>query len=408
MKNIISLVGFYSIGLQFDLSAQDFLPGRTWLDANGIAINAHGGGVLFHQGTYYWFGEHKIAGDAGNFAHAGVRVYSSKTLGDWHDEGIALPVASATNSEIARGCILERPKVVFNPQTKKFVMWFHLELLGQGYSSARSGVAVADKAAGPYTYLGSFRPNVGVLPLNVSPHLQQPLVPEQARALAKALESGEGAPDEIFRRDFATGQMSRDLTLFVDDDGKAYQLYASEENKTLHISQLSDDFLRPAGKFVRIFPGDSNEAPALFKHDGYYYLITSGCTGWAPNPARLFRAKSIWGPWEKLGNPCRGTPEQMARTFDAQSTYILPVQGKSNAFVFMADRWNPTNAIDGRYVWLPLQFGSGGIPFLEWKNRWDMSSFVSPKPANEKTAVNPCNRRNEADLGIHALQVLGN
>ena len=45
------------------------------------------------------------------------------------------------------------------------------------------------------------------------------------------------------------------------------------------------------------FRGDHNEAPAIFKKDGTYWMITSGCTGWAPNAARLFSAPSIWGPW---------------------------------------------------------------------------------------------------------------
>ena len=34
-------------------------------------------------------------------------------------------------------------------------------------------------------------------------------------------------------------------------------------------------------------------------------MITSGCTGWAPNAARMFKAKNIYGPWEQLPNPCR-------------------------------------------------------------------------------------------------------
>ena len=37
-----------------------FTLGARWLDNNGIHINAHGGGLLFHDGIYYWFGEHKI------------------------------------------------------------------------------------------------------------------------------------------------------------------------------------------------------------------------------------------------------------------------------------------------------------------------------------------------------------
>ena len=43
-------------------------PGEIWPDNNGVHINAHGGGMLFYEGKYYWFGEHKIAGKAGNKA----------------------------------------------------------------------------------------------------------------------------------------------------------------------------------------------------------------------------------------------------------------------------------------------------------------------------------------------------
>ena len=138
---------------------KSFRPGDVWPDNNGVPINAHGGGILFHEDIYYWFGEHKIAGEAGNVAHVGVHVYSSRDLYNWRDEGIALPVSDDPQSAIVRGCILERPKVIFNPRTRKFVMWFHLEPKGAGYSGARSGVAVADRAIGPYQYLRAFRPN---------------------------------------------------------------------------------------------------------------------------------------------------------------------------------------------------------------------------------------------------------
>jgi len=103
--------------------------------------------------------------------------------------------------------------------------------------------------------------------------------------------------------------MSRDMTLFVDDDGAAYQVRSSEENGTLHIALLSDDFLGTVGPFVRVLPGRFNEGPALFKRAGRYYLIASDCTGWAPNAARSAVADSIWGPWIELGNPCVGNEQ---------------------------------------------------------------------------------------------------
>jgi hypothetical protein len=266
-------------------------------------------------------------------------------------------------------------------------MWFHLELKGRGYRAARSGVAIADKPAGPYRYLYSLRPNAGVWPENVEAQLRKPLTTEQVAALAQ-LEmpggpvNGRTFPvDLVFRRDFEGGQMARDMTLFVDDDQKAYHVYASEENGTIQISQLTDDYLKPAGRYIRILPGQFNEAPALFKRAGHYFLITSGTSGWSPNAARLATTDSILGIWRPLGNPCRGAQEQMNRTFDSQSTFILPLPAKKDAYIFMADRWRPNNAIDGRYIWLPVQWDNG-TPFLQWNGRWSLGFFDSPANVN--------------------------
>lgn len=145
-----------------------FAPGAVWPDDTGTHINAHGGGILLDEGVFYWFGEHKIAGDAGNVAHVGVHGYSSTDLYNWKDAGIALSVSEDPTSEIADGCILERPKVIYNAKTSRFVMWFHLEFKGQGYNTARVGVAVAERPTGPYTFLHSFRPNAGHWPINVT------------------------------------------------------------------------------------------------------------------------------------------------------------------------------------------------------------------------------------------------
>jgi hypothetical protein len=167
------------------------------------------------------------------------------------------------------------------------------------------------------------------------------------------------------------GQMSRDMTLFVDDDGQAYQFYASENNATLHVSLLTEDYLKPAGKYARLFVGRSMEAPAVFKRNGKYYLIASGCTGWDPNAARSAVADNIFGPWKELGNPCRGKDADI--TFGCQSTFVLPVQGKPDTFIAMFDRWKKWELQDSRYVWLPVEFDSEGAPTLRWQSRWSLA-----------------------------------
>lgn len=354
--------------------ASSFHPGELWPDNHGVHINAHGGGILFHRGTYYWFGEHKIAGPQGNSAMVGVHCYSSKDLYNWNDEGIAMEVSKDPKSDIVAGSIIERPKVIYNAKTRKFVMWFHLEPKGAGYEGARTGVAVSDNVTGPYAFVRSLRINAGTWPLNFPTVLQKGAVPTVPIPQGSKLWLEANVMGSIVRRDFQGGQMSRDMNLFVDDDGTAYHITASEENGTLHISQLSADYLSFAGRWARAFVGGHNEAPAVFKRGGKYYMITSGCTGWNPNPARSAVANSMLGEWRALGNPARGTPAEDATTFESQSTYVLPVQGKPGAFIFMADRWRPKNPIDGRYVWLPVQW-EGDKPVLRWMKEWSLADL---------------------------------
>ena len=306
-------------------------PGAVWLDTDGNPINAHGGGLLYHKGTYYWYGEYKkgktvlpswATWECYRTDVTGVSCYSSKDLLNWKFEGIVLPaVKDNPESDLHPSKVLERPKVVYNKKTRKFVMWAHVE--SADYSKACAGVAVSDSPTGEFKYLGSFRPN---------------------------------------------GQMSRDQTVFVDDDGKAYQFYSSEHNQTLYISELTDDYLKPSGRYTRNFIGKAREAPAVFKHAGKYYLLSSGCTGWDPNIAELAVADSILGPWKVVGNPCTGPDAD--KTFYAQSTYVQPVIGRKNEFVALFDRWKKKDLEDSRYVWLPVVISKAGGITIPWKESW--------------------------------------
>lgn len=355
----------------------EFVSGAVWLDTDGKTINAHGGGMLFNGGVYYWYGEFK-AGKTYlpdcNKSWGGTRVdivgvscYSSTNLYDWKNEGIVLPaVPDDLQSDLHPSKAMERPKVIYNRLTEQFVMWLHID--SASYGAARSGVAVSDKPNGPFKYLGSFRPNAGVWPENITEADKQP------------------SPTNVLVRDFADGQMARDMTVFADDDGRAYLFYSSEENPTMHVSLLTDDYLRPAGKYSRIFVGRSMEAPTVFKHAGKYYVIASGCSAWAPNAARSAVADNIFGPWTELGNPFVGADSDTS--FHSQSTFVLPVQGREGSFIFMADRWKQWDLPDSRYVWLPLEFAADRKPVLHWHDHWsldtasEVGTSVSPKPRN--------------------------
>ncbi len=259
--------------------------------------------------------------------------------------------------------------MIYNKNTGKYVMWFHLEPKGRDYAGAMSGVAVADKAAGPYTFLRAERPDAGFWPLNAPESMQTAPVPSQGQSYNGGSLPADVNELNIITRDREGGQMARDMNLFVDDDGKAYHIYSSEENSTLHIALLSDDYTEHSGTYTRHFDNRFMEAPAMFKHEGKYYLMMSGCTGWSPNAARSAVADSPMGEWRELGNPCTG--EGAETTFESQSTFILPLPGRKGEFIYLGDRWRPDNAIDGRYIWLPVRF-EGERFVIEWQDKWEL------------------------------------
>lgn len=337
-----------------------------WPDSEGRHVNAHGGNVIYADGAYYWYGEQRP--ERGFTVDAGVSCYKSDDLLNWKEIGTVMSVSHTPGDDIESGCIIERPKVVYNPKTGKYVMWFHLELKGKGYEAARAAVAVADSPEGPFRFVRSGRVNPGILPMNLSEEdASAPFDYDQewwTPSWYKDIEKG------MFTvRDRDGGQMSRDMTIFVDDDGKAYHIYSSEDNLTLNIAELDDSYTGHTGKYIRIFPAGHNEAPAMFRHGGKYWMIASGCTGWDPNEARLMTADSIMGDWKMLPNPCVG--ENADKTFGGQSNYVFRLPGEDDRFIAMFDVWNPESLANSRYIWLPVEFREDGTPFIPYRAEFD-------------------------------------
>ena len=203
--------------------AQAPMDGGVWKDNTGKHINAHGGNIFNYKGTYYWYGESRSQ-DGKPYSSLGVSCFTSKDLKKWTNHGLVLPVSNEPGSDIEGGCIIERPKVLYNQKTKKFVMWFHLELKGRGYGAARYGVATSDTPFGPFKFVRSGRVNPGIYPIGFSKPdttdlKHQLLFPELKKWWTPAwrvqIERGM-----FWMRDFQGGQMSRDMTIFIDDDGE--------------------------------------------------------------------------------------------------------------------------------------------------------------------------------------------
>ncbi|MEG2598978.1 MAG: glycoside hydrolase family 43 protein, partial [Muribaculaceae bacterium] len=304
-----------------------FPNGKDWIDDRGIPINAHGGQIIYENDTYYWIGEAR-----NRFTTLGISCYSSKDLYNWKYEGHILDMQNAEfktdMQDVAHGRLLERPKVVYNKKTKKYVMWVHWEN-GANYSEARVMVAEGDKITGPFRFVKTFRPNA---------------------------------------------TMSRDQTLFQDTDDAVYQFRASEENATMHVSKLSDNYLDVANEseYSRIFIKQAYEAPAIFKHNDKYFGIFSGCTGWEPNSAKSGEASNITSEWKYINNPC--TDVDKNKTYFSQSAYVLPIPNNENAYIYIGDRWDKNSPGNSSYVFLPITMRTGK-PAINWYETWDLSLF---------------------------------
>jgi hypothetical protein len=214
------------IGLVFCLkivprAVADFFPGKVWRDVEGNPIQAHGGGILVFGNMYYWFGEDRTPD-----LHSSVACYSSTNLMDWKRQGVALWRRDLPKANRHR-VFVERPKVIYNPRTKKFVMWMHLDQ--NRYRFSRAGIAVSDTPIGPFTFIKAIRP------------------------IADTNDFSETDPDPEEQKIY--GGTFRDMNLFVDDDGKAYVFYSSAGNWTLYVARLNGDFTGTEAPASRIKPG---------------------------------------------------------------------------------------------------------------------------------------------------------
>jgi len=258
--------------------------------------------------------------------------------------------------------IMERPKMLYNDTTKQYVIVYHVDgpsdarilefydtlknspmvvTAASRYSRAQMGFAVSDSPFGPFKLVNAQRMNYV-----------------------------EG------RYDSSPG-MARDMTVFKDDDGKAYAIYSSEENRYTYISLLNDDYTAPVKNGTegfgetftgRVFSDMNREAPAVFKYNGNYYFITSGTTGWDPNPSIAYRANHIFGnttdsgqtftPYTSLGNPF---PNDSSNTsYRSQSTAVIPYDPENGLFIYMGDRWIQRALDTSGYVWTPIRIMDDG------------------------------------------------
>ncbi len=410
----------------------DSITGRNgdyWYDTNGELIQAHGGQVTYLNGTWYWYGEDKTNGYR---PCGGVHCYSSTDLYNWKDEGVVLrtitpedtdyedftsdygmsatigaymrpdaedpyfydlyqgyenlaPDQSVYDNKLVETfwnlsvdrCVVERPKVLYNDSTGKYVMWFHADGYYPGnpsgnYAKGRAGVAISDSPAGPFKLLGTY-----------------------------ILASDPALTDHGFDSE---GGHVRDMTLFKDADGTGYVIYASEGNQIMYIARLNAGYTGLAkdvedmelGVDFQKVSTSAREAPAMFRNGDNYYILTSGTDGWQPTGTQYVMSDSPVGTWTYMGDPfvSDGTTtkyESSSYSYGSQVTYVIDYgDGK---YIYMGDRWyNSTIHFVGelgksRYIWLPIEIGGDGRLSISSYRDWKLNVLETMGPLTIETGL---------------------
>ena len=215
-----------------------------------------------------------------------------------------------TVPELGTRRFIERAKLMHNPRTGKFVVWCHWE--GPRYAASEAACFSADSICGPYKLEWSGRP---------------------------------------------LGVKSRDCNVFVDNDGEAYFVSTTEENTNIGLFRLADDYLS-AESHVCLMPGLRREAPVIVRHDNLYYMLSSACTGWAPNQCMLSVSKRLdrgWSQLEKIGDD---------KAFRTQAAAVIEIKGtKKTTYLYIGDRWMDPDLPSSKIIIFPIEFKDGKCIF---------------------------------------------
>lgn len=354
-------------------------PGILQKDTDGKPIQAHGFSVVYDEKDkcYYWYGEDKTHTTQGsNVWTYGIRCYRSKDFYNWEDCGhLLFPDTVNTLSPIHYSQGLDRPHIIYNKKTKKWVCWFkNLDDHTQFFT-----VLQADRFMGPYKVVNSgFRPN---------------------------------------------GYEAGDFDLYVDDkSGKAY-VWFERPHWEMICCELTDDYLgvkkdvELSHHYVECIPPLTREAPTHFVRNGKHYIFSSGTSGYYPNESLVSTFTDYHGEYRDLGNP--HLSDKRHTSFYSQITDVVKIPGKHDLYVAVADRWMPQlvgtdepreewkriadrfeghqpNALtdvpvqiidrskqqrngwdvtyNARYVFLPITW-QGEKPVIEWKDEWKLEDY---------------------------------
>jgi hypothetical protein len=348
---------------------KSFRPGKVWYDTEGKKIQAHGGSIIFSDNIFYWYGENKAGitgkgtGERCKNWHNGVRLYSSNDLYNWTDEGIIMFEKEDKNNPFFSTNIMDRPHIIFNEKTKQYVLWAKTSL--SGFDNAFFSVCVSKSIKGPFVLI-----------------------------------------NEVKQDNLSAG----DFDLIIDND-IAYIIYEKPHTEII-CQELNDSFTDLTDKYSSHLhykcPPYIREAPAFFSRKNKKYLLTSGTTGYFPNPTMTIEIEDWHGEWKNKGVTC--VNDKNNNSFHAQFSSVFKHPFIDDLYIALGDRWlidlvpdmpniekaffgmfdkdaekilsyeelqllSEENTSEADYVWLPIQFREDGTPYIIWLTNWNIHDF---------------------------------
>ena len=291
--------------------------GNLWLLEDGeTSVQAHGPGFVRVGDVWYMCGE-----DRSGWWNPDVNLYSSVDLVHWKFEKKIIK-NGVTTPELGNGRMIERPKLLYNAKTGKYVVWCHYE--AGNYGASEAACFECDKVNGDYKVVWTGRP------LDVK---------------------------------------SRDCNVFQDNDGTAYFISTTNENRDLGLFKLSDDY-HEAVEHTALFTNQGREAPAIVRVGDRYFMFNSACSGWDPNTCKMSYSNSLTGGWTGLtqvGNDI---------AYDTQAAAILTIKGtKKTTYLYVGDRWQDPGLPETKTIIFPISF-DGTKCYMDYRERFDIN-FVT-------------------------------
>jgi hypothetical protein len=218
--------------------------------------------------------------------------------------------------------------VLYNDSTKKYVMVMKWETPGDDWCNR--GIATATSPTGPFTKL--FDSTV-------------------------------------------YGANTGDMSVFKDDDGKAYYCWEiwNNGNKSQALALMTGDYIGLEKK-IQTWNASDREANCIMKRRGKYYYLTSKMMGIDPTLTMYWTAPSITGPWTTNLVPVILPGDQANDSWSTQVDFVFAFKGtKDTVQMYDGDRWKQTETNrQGGYAWLPITFSLKDSVIINYYQDWEV------------------------------------